>query len=1147
MEIVRAFILRFLLCLLIICTSCAYAADRVTCYTAWDDAFLYVAVEVQDPDIIATNTTHMSNPWEDDAVEVFLETDNQRAPHRTPNTFQMSVSAGGGSSWVVGENGQPVPRKIFTFKYARKVQGTINRSDDRDIGYTIELAMPWREMGGPPAPGTLMGFNIICRMKGENCGFVSFSPEVKSEEDMQVPAKWGTIKPVNVPTVIAIEDGAVVCRKVITRAPLIDGNLSPWEWNRNMSFQMMKPEVSPFRPKQFLLEKLSFSHYFYWYQGDPRKQAPFGHVRYEDGSSMLTDKPLGGTGPWFSSDRVQWHKNELQDIRRAGIDVILPVYWGCASEKAAWADKGLNCLVQALKELKAEGKEYPLVGMFFDTSAMYVQTGGKPNLCEPKVQEIFYGMIRDFFLRIPEEFRAVIQVPPEKGGYRAHIVVLYTSSWFSDFDASFVEFCNSRFAQDFGDTRLVWIGSSDYRPKASVMDGYCSYGGGLGLRYDDEGWIDIAAVGAGYDDTWVKGRETPIRSRMDGDTYRQDWDKAMAKSPDWIFVDGWNEFHEGSDICASRQYGVKYIGLTRVNMLRFNGMREYDAKFIWHNTPSTMLPGGLYQITVQVRNAGTKPWYAKQGFFLAYRWYRDGVLFADTGARLPLQTNVLPGQTIEKTMGIRVADQDGKPLPEGNYELRWEITGWHDTWFSAGGDIPLCVPVKVGIPRGADFTLVTSTMPALAKGGATYNVKLRIRNDGSMPWNATQARVGYRWYALDAGIRNPSPGEIVGTPIPADVAPGRLVDVEVRVMVPDVGDYSKLQTRILKWAVFDGKEWLMPPELGKNSEAVAVTSKDYGPRFVTVTQPKEWAAGKPVPVEVTVENTGVETWTPGDFAIGYHWYYLDGIEAAWGAEKTLLPVVVKPGERVVVRTHVNPPVYDGQYYLVWDLAVGETWASTTDNTRGNDIMVLPVSVVKGKLTALDLRKDFDTDVISFDTNRKDGDFDGKGSTFPAEFMPPEASMISLVGALWPSGYWTTAVGSALESNRRISFRYPPKSDGSKNAITCKGQRLSVKAGRYAAVHLLASSCEDGTTDMGLAYGNTVDKQPIRASSWDKKPVDGFTAFVCMHRHSPSRDERGIPCYLTHFQVKADPSKELTGIILPQMPGLKVLAITLERP
>ena len=678
----------------------AYAADRVTCYTLWDDFFFYAAFEVQDPNVVSTNKTHMSNPWEDDCVEVFLETDHKQAPNRTPSTFQMAVSAGGGSSFVIGEDGRPKPKTIYTFKYAKRVQGTLNRPIDRDIGYIVELAIPWKEMGGPPSPGRVMGFNVICRLKGENTGFVSLSPDVMSEDDVHVPAKWGSMKFADTPTIIARENGTIVCRKVSRRPPLINGNLGPGEWVRDMRFQLTKPEPPAVRPgREFMIERLALTHYFYWYQGDERKEAPFGHVRYEDGSSALNDQPLEGAGPWFSFDRVQWHKDQLLEIRNAGIDVIIPVYWGSSANKGQFASKGLSCMVQALKELKADGRSYPLVGMFFDTSAMWVQYGNRPDLKADEVKQTFYGMIKDFFLHVPDEFRAVVQTPADKGAYPAYVVVLYTASWFSDLDASFVEYCSKRFAEDFGGRRLIWVGSSDYRPKAAVMDGYSNYGAGLGLQFDDTGWIDIAGVGAGYDDSAVCGRTTPIRSRMGGDTYRTDWDTLTAKSPDWVIVDGWNELHEGSDICASRQYGVSYVGLTKINMLRFNGMRPYDAKFLKHDTPSVMLPGSVYQVTLTIRNSGTKPWYPGfQGVFLACRWFKDGTLFSDTGTRLPLQDVILAGQVFQKTMGIRTVDQDGEPLPEGDYELRWEMVRSRDEWFSGGGDMPLCVPVKIAGP-----------------------------------------------------------------------------------------------------------------------------------------------------------------------------------------------------------------------------------------------------------------------------------------------------------------------------------------------------------------------------------------------------------------------------------------------------------------
>ena len=1159
MQNLRIFTCLFLLLALMFCLP-ARAADKVTCYTIWDDSFFYAAFEVQDPDVVSTNTTHMSNPWEDDCVEVFLETDNQRAPNRTPSTFQMSVSAGGGSSFVVGENGSPKPKKIFTFKCARRVQGTVNRSYDRDIGYTVELAMPWKEMGGPPSPGQVIGFNVICRMRGENTGFVSLSPEAASEEDVHVPAKWGTVKFVDTPTIIARQDSAIVCRKVTRRAPLVDGNLGPGEWIRDMRFQVTKPEPpGVVSGKRLMIEKLALTHYFYWYQADERREAPFSHVRDMDGHSELTDHPLEGVGPWFSHDRMQWHKDQLTNISNAGIDVVIPVYWGAAATKKQFASKGLNCMVQALKELKAEGKSYPLVAMFNDTSGMWVQYGGTPDLKDAEVKETFYGMIKDFFLQVPDEFRAAVQLPLERGGQPAYIVVLYTASRFSDLDAGFVEYCGERFAKDFDGSKLIWIGHSDFRPKAAVMDGYSNYGAGLGLQFDETGWIRIAGVGAGYEDSAVR-LGTPMRSRVGGDTYKKDWDALIEKAPDWVIVDGWNELHEGSDICPSSEYGNQYVSLTKINMLRFNGMRAYDAKFLKHNTPSVMPPGALYQVTLAVKNAGTRPWYpGLQGVFLAGRWFKDGTLFADSGARLPLQETVLAGHVLEKTIGIRSADQDGKPLPEGDYELRWELVRSRDEWFSNGGDVPLCVPVKIGTAPAVGFSLVGSTLPTLVKSGGAYDVSVKLRNDGAATWKAGDLKLGYRWRKASVHLSKDSEDSVESLPgcagtadLAADLEPGRAIELTVPVKVASqdgapipVWTQNDLWTYVLSWEMVQADGQCVPVRFGQ--EAVKVLADDYGPRFVANDSPGEMPAGRQCKVSLTIENAGADVWTKAEFSVGYHWYYLDGIEAIWDGAKTRLPTDVRPGERVIVKASVTPPPYDGQYYLVWDLAHGDKWVSTSANTRGGDILVVPVKVTNGKLAVQDLTQLFDSDVVSFDANRADGDADGAGLSLAAEFIPPQVTAVAAPDKLWPCGLWTSAQGAGLESSRRISFRYPSKADGAKNAVSCKGQSVVLKPGRYAAVHVLALATQDTTGEFALTYNGSKAASTVQFSAWNEAPKHGeHPAFVCLHRHSPDADQRGQACYLNHYVLSVDSKAELTSLSLPNNPAIKVMAITVEK-
>jgi len=44
--------------------------------------------------------------------------------------------------------------------FAVRTDGTINDSTDLDRGYTVELAVPWSEIGQTPEPGLTLGINL---------------------------------------------------------------------------------------------------------------------------------------------------------------------------------------------------------------------------------------------------------------------------------------------------------------------------------------------------------------------------------------------------------------------------------------------------------------------------------------------------------------------------------------------------------------------------------------------------------------------------------------------------------------------------------------------------------------------------------------------------------------------------------------------------------------------------------------------------------------------------------------------------------------------------------------------------------------------------------------------------------------------------
>ena len=79
---------------------------------------------------------------------MFFETDDARAKVRTPQTYQMAVSAAQGAYFSVGDGTKiPKGKAIYSYKYAVTVHGKLNKPDGSDQGYDVEMAIPWSEMG----------------------------------------------------------------------------------------------------------------------------------------------------------------------------------------------------------------------------------------------------------------------------------------------------------------------------------------------------------------------------------------------------------------------------------------------------------------------------------------------------------------------------------------------------------------------------------------------------------------------------------------------------------------------------------------------------------------------------------------------------------------------------------------------------------------------------------------------------------------------------------------------------------------------------------------------------------------------------------------------------------------------------------------
>ena len=178
----------------------------------WDDNFFYIGAELEEPHVWGTLTNHDAVIFQDNDFEVFIDPDGDNHEYYE---FEMNVLNTGWDLFLGKpyKDGGPALNswEIPGLKTGVKVRGTLNQPRDRDHGWSVEIALPWKALAeyshraSPPREGDQwrVNFSRVEWQIDVVDGPYQKRPGTKEDNwvwspqgivDMHRPEKWGFVQ-----------------------------------------------------------------------------------------------------------------------------------------------------------------------------------------------------------------------------------------------------------------------------------------------------------------------------------------------------------------------------------------------------------------------------------------------------------------------------------------------------------------------------------------------------------------------------------------------------------------------------------------------------------------------------------------------------------------------------------------------------------------------------------------------------------------------------------------------------------------------------------------------------------------------------------------------------------------------------------------
>lgn len=306
--------------------------------------------------------------------------------------------------------------------------------------------------------------------------------------------------------------------------------------------------------------RLVLAFYYPWY-GTP--DGPTGFWRHWDegghNPNVVVDgkRDIGAAhypinGPYDSKDKrvISWHFKLAEEH---GVDGFIVSWWGFKT----FEDETFDIMLKVAEEANASVK----LTIYYE-----IVHGGREKAIED-IERILkdYGS-REAFLKVqgyPVIFiysRALRQLGYENWEY------IVKKIRHDGFEALLV-------ADSFDEQAAeIFDGIHIYNPVTKLCRGENLRDVYINARRiaSKHGVIFSATTLPGYDDTFIR-RPGLAYPRESGNTYKRTWEAVHESNADWALICSWNEWHEGSEIEPSLEFGDLYLKITAENSRKFKG------------------------------------------------------------------------------------------------------------------------------------------------------------------------------------------------------------------------------------------------------------------------------------------------------------------------------------------------------------------------------------------------------------------------------------------------------------------------------------------------------------------------------------------------------------------------------------------------